>query len=112
HKARGTTYPIRLDPSPALGGLMKARKATRRPGGRVRFARRARMQDASPRPSGLCPVVGISASASGLATFATFFEGMAPDSGAVFVLVQHLDSRLRTNVVDLTRTYDDLGNLL
>jgi len=36
-------------------------------------------------------VVGIGASAGGLAAFTTFFTHMPPDSGVAFVLVQHLD---------------------
>src|SRR5579859_1988750 len=36
-------------------------------------------------------VVGIGASAGGLAAFSTFFDHMPPDSGMAFVLVQHLD---------------------
>jgi two-component system CheB/CheR fusion protein len=36
-------------------------------------------------------IVGIGASAGGLAAFTTFFEHMPPDSGMAFVLVQHLD---------------------
>src|SRR5215471_17503650 len=40
---------------------------------------------------GTCLVVGIGASAGGLATFESFFRAMPPDSGAAFVLIQHLD---------------------
>jgi two-component system CheB/CheR fusion protein len=36
-------------------------------------------------------VVGIGASAGGLAAFESFFRAMPPDSGAAFVLIQHLD---------------------
>jgi two-component system CheB/CheR fusion protein len=36
-------------------------------------------------------VVGIGASAGGLAAFTDFLEHMPPDSGLAFVLVQHLD---------------------
>src|SRR5215471_470459 len=44
---------------------------------------------ARPRDVGL--VVGIGASAGGLATFESFFRAMPPDSGAAFVVIQHLD---------------------
>jgi two-component system CheB/CheR fusion protein len=37
-----------------------------------------------------CVIVGIGASAGGLAAFETFFTQMPPDSGMAFVLVQHL----------------------
>jgi two-component system CheB/CheR fusion protein len=43
------------------------------------------------RPDARCPVVGIGASAGGLATFESFFRATPPDSGAAFVLIQHLD---------------------
>lgn len=43
--------------------------------------------EASPAPT----VVGIGASAGGLAAFTDFLEHMPPDSGLAFVLVQHLD---------------------
>src|SRR5215470_2018819 len=37
------------------------------------------------------PVVGIGASAGGLEALKQFFSAMSPDSGAAFVLIQHLD---------------------
>ncbi|MDB6172875.1 MAG: histidine kinase [Chthoniobacteraceae bacterium] len=37
-----------------------------------------------------CPVVGIGASAGGLEAFKAFFQGMPPNSGMIFVLIQHL----------------------
>ena len=36
-------------------------------------------------------VVGLGASAGGLAAFESFFRAMPPDSGAAFVVIQHLD---------------------
>ena len=41
-------------------------------------------------PHPRCVIVGIGASAGGLAAFETFFTQMPPDSGMAFVLVQHL----------------------
>ena len=38
-----------------------------------------------------CPVVGMGASAGGLASFESFFRAMPPRSGLAFVLIQHLD---------------------
>ena len=45
--------------------------------------------DARRRPPSL--VVGIGASAGGLAAFKSFFDNMPADTGMAFVLVQHLD---------------------
>ena len=48
-------------------------------------------------------VVGIGASAGGLAAFKKFFEHMPPDTGSAFVLVQHLDPQHKSLLVDLLR---------
>lgn len=45
------------------------------------------------RPTRPTVVVGIGASAGGLAAFTDFLQHMPPDSGMAFVLVQHLDPR-------------------
>lgn len=53
------------------------------------------------------PIVGIGASAGGLAAFEAFFAGM-PDNGnpgMAFVLVQHLDPNHKSILVDLIRRY-------
>jgi len=53
------------------------------------------------------PVVGIGASAGGLAAFEAFFSGMpaATDPGMAFVLVQHLDPNHKSILTDLIRRY-------
>ena len=53
------------------------------------------------------PVVGIGASAGGLAAFEAFFAGMPPyaDPGMAFVLVQHLAPDHKSILVDLVRRY-------
>jgi two-component system, chemotaxis family, CheB/CheR fusion protein len=53
------------------------------------------------------PVVGIGASAGGLAAFEAFFSAMPADaaSGAAFVLVQHLAPDHKSILVDLVRRY-------
>jgi two-component system, chemotaxis family, CheB/CheR fusion protein len=59
-------------------------------------------------PSGNCfPVVGIGASAGGLAAFEAFFSGMPPgsDPGMAFVLVQHLAPDHKSILTDLIRQY-------
>lgn len=46
-------------------------------------------------------IVGIGASAGGLEAFKTFFSLMPPDSGMAFVLIQHLDPKRPSLLVDL-----------
>jgi two-component system CheB/CheR fusion protein len=53
------------------------------------------------------PIVGIGASAGGLAAFEAFFSGMPPDAdpGMAFVLVQHLAPDHKSILTDLVRRY-------
>ena len=53
------------------------------------------------------PIVGIGASAGGLAAFEAFFSGMPHDTepGMAFVLVQHLDPNHKSILTDLIRRY-------
>jgi two-component system CheB/CheR fusion protein len=53
------------------------------------------------------PIVGIGASAGGLAAFEAFFSGMPPviDPGMAFVLVQHLAPDHKSILADLIRRY-------
>jgi two-component system CheB/CheR fusion protein len=53
------------------------------------------------------PIVGIGASAGGLAAFEAFFASMPPDteSGMAFVLVQHLDPSHKSILTELVRRY-------
>ena len=53
----------------------------------------------SPRPSAL--VVGIGASAGGLAAFKRFLASTPADTGMAFVLVQHLDPHHKSLLVEL-----------
>ena len=57
-------------------------------------------------PNGF-PIVGIGASAGGLAAFEAFFSGMplATDPGMAFVLVQHLAPDHKSILTDLVRRY-------
>ena len=60
------------------------------------------------RPPGLdFPIVGVGASAGGLAAFEAFFSGMPADidSGMAFVLVQHLAPDHESILTDLIRRY-------
>ena len=66
--------------------------------------------DAQPQPdreAGRFPVVGIGASAGGLAAFEAFFSGMPADAdpGMAFVLVQHLAPDHKSILSDLIRRY-------
>jgi len=63
-------------------------------------------QDATPLDAGF-PVVGIGASAGGLAAFEAFFSGMPADTdpGMAFVLVQHLAPDHKSILTDLIRRY-------
>ena len=56
------------------------------------------------------PIVGIGASAGGLAAFEAFFSGMPKDAdlGMAFVLVQHLDPNHKSILSDLIRRYTRL----
>lgn len=53
------------------------------------------------------PIVGVGASAGGLAAFEAFFAGMPADidSGMAFVLVQHLDPNHKSILTELIRRY-------
>ncbi len=59
------------------------------------------------RPKASFPVVGIGASAGGLAAFEAFFSGMPADtdSGMAFVLVQHLAPDHKSMLADLVKRY-------
>jgi two-component system CheB/CheR fusion protein len=59
------------------------------------------------RPAAFVPVVGIGASAGGLAAFEAFFSGMPADTdpGMAFVLVQHLAPDHKSILTDLVRRY-------
>ena len=58
-------------------------------------------------PALSCPVVGIGASAGGLAAFEAFFSGMPADSdpGMAFVLVQHLAPDHKSVLTDLIQRH-------
>jgi two-component system, chemotaxis family, CheB/CheR fusion protein len=59
------------------------------------------------RPKASFPIVGIGASAGGLAAFEAFFSGMPTDadSGMAFVLVQHLAPDHKSMLADLVKRY-------
>lgn len=55
----------------------------------------------------LFPIVGIGASAGGLAAFEAFFSGMPDDvdPGMAFILVQHLDPNHKSLLTELLKRY-------
>ncbi len=63
--------------------------------------------DLNVRPKGEFPIVGIGASAGGLAAFEAFFSGMPDESdpGMAFVLVQHLAPDHKSILSDLVKRY-------
>ena len=65
------------------------------------------VEDASERTTAGFPIVGIGASAGGLAAFEAFFSGMPADTdpGMAFVLVQHLAPDHKSILTDLIRRY-------
>jgi two-component system CheB/CheR fusion protein len=64
-------------------------------------------RSSDPPPAVPFPIVGIGASAGGLAAFEAFFSGMPADrdSGMAFVLVQHLAPDHKSILVDLVKRY-------
>jgi two-component system CheB/CheR fusion protein len=64
-------------------------------------------QETTPSPLPDFPIVGIGASAGGLAAFESFFSGMPADSdsGMAFILVQHLAPDHKSILTNLIRKY-------
>src|SRR5215469_8960437 len=67
-------------------------------------------QDSEASPRGEFPIVGIGASAGGLAAFEAFFSGLPADTdpGLAFVIVQHLAPDHKSILTDLIRRYTQL----
>ncbi len=65
------------------------------------------VQETDEKPAASFPIVGIGASAGGLAAFEAFFSGMPADidPGMAFVLVQHLAPDHKSILADLIRRY-------
>jgi two-component system CheB/CheR fusion protein len=63
--------------------------------------------DSNARSKASFPVVGIGASAGGLAAIEAFFAAMPPntESGMAFVVVQHLDPNHKSILIDLVKQY-------
>jgi two-component system, chemotaxis family, CheB/CheR fusion protein len=114
----------RWDPhqSHPLGGILLPRNATRLPGLNARKSKAtSKRRVTNPPPESLAlpentlhpstsdvfPVVGIGASAGGLAAFEAFFSGMPVDTdpGMAFVLVQHLAPDHKSMLTELIQRY-------
>ncbi|MBI5603544.1 MAG: DUF745 domain-containing protein [Deltaproteobacteria bacterium] len=76
------------------------------PGAAVEVPPKAKTEAVKPQESGF-PIVGIGASAGGLAAIEAFFAAMPPDTetGMAFVVVQHLDPDHKSILIDLVRQY-------
>jgi two-component system CheB/CheR fusion protein len=57
---------------------------------------------------GMCPIVGIGASAGGLEAFQEFFANMPQDSGFAFVLVQHLGTGSQDLLSQIMARFTDM----
>ena len=60
---------------------------------------------ASKSPDSSPTVVGIGASAGGLAALEKLFEKVPPDSGLAFVVVVHLSPERKSHLADLLQTH-------
>ena len=78
----------------------KSRQKAPRPGKRSRPVREARRAGAV--------IVGLGASAGGLAALEQFFRNVPPDLGAAFVVVQHLDPEHASVLVELLQRVTSL----
>ena len=54
------------------------------------------------------PIVGIGASAGGLKAIKDFFKEMSHDSGAAFVIIQHLASNFKSMMPDILGNYTEM----
>src|SRR6188508_868729 len=83
-------------------GLTKARTMTGRSARQAGQARPQPRDHALARRGGVdCPVVALGASAGALDTFRKFFDALPPGCGMAFVLIQHLDPKHDSLMVDL-----------
>jgi two-component system CheB/CheR fusion protein len=73
-------------------------------------ARTAVVHESSGKAASVFPIVGIGASAGGLAAFEEFFSGMPKDTkpGMAFVLVQHLAPDHKSILTELIRRYTSM----
>ena len=86
-------------------GMQKKKPAVRKKG--LKKPETSSPLEASPAPVPSFPIVGIGASAGGLAAFEAFFSGMPVDAdpGMAFVLVQHLAPDHKSILAELIRRY-------
>lgn len=54
------------------------------------------------------PIVGVGASAGGLEAYRQLLSALPPDTGAAFVLIQHLDPRHESMMAELLSRYTDM----
>ena len=101
-------------PAIMTSGKNDKTKATKPLGGAKSIAAQeiaaAEEQEPAKRPASGFPIVGIGASAGGLAAFEAFFSGMPADKNPdmAFVLVQHLAPDHKSILTDLIRRYTSM----
>ena len=61
----------------------------------------AATEEAHPQPPALFPIVGIGASAGGLEALQLLLKRLPPSTGLAFVVVQHLDPKHESMLVDI-----------
>ncbi len=100
-KIRGKTKAVK-----AQGGD-EATEATKETKAEETAGRASGEQETAGKPASGFPIVGIGASAGGLAAFEAFFSGMPVDKNPdmAFVLVQHLAPDHKSILTDLVRKY-------
>ena len=65
-----------------------------------------------PAPPPGFPIVAIGASAGGLEAIETFLRNMRPDSGAAFIVVQHLSPDYKSMMAEILRPFTKMKTLL
>ena len=89
---------------------MATRKKDKTPASATQLPKATVPSDTPPTPAAGFPIVGIGASAGGLAAFEGFFSGMPANGepGMAFVLVQHLAPDHKSILTDLVRRYTSM----
>ena len=75
-----------------------------------RTAKAGSTEDEGKTPDGpSCPVVGIGASAGGIAALQSFFSSVSADSGVAYVVVQHLDPEHASNLAQILQRHSAIA---
>src|SRR5512143_3511033 len=102
---QGTPIPqeLQTEAEPAAAEATPAEESSEQASEQGQSALAARQEDRAPS----FPIVGIGASAGGLAAFEAFFANLPThtETGIAFVLVQHLDPDHKSILAELVRRY-------